>query len=87
MVHTTKKINPNVLMMWCEPNIKTEQEIKFVAKKDIVINIGDAIDVGPDEHPYFYVLGEIKERRESTVSGWDYLTATATRQKGEKQEA
>ena len=79
VTHETKKINSGVVMMWCDANIKTEQTIKVNVKKGIKINPGDRISVGSDEHPAFYNINSIDEKRDSTLNGWDYITAKATR--------
>lgn len=86
MIHSTGKIKPNIVMMWCDPRCRDLHEIKFVAKKDIDVVDGDCIYVGPTETPFFYVIESIKERRSSTVSGYNYVTASAIRKRGEKVE-
>lgn len=87
MIHGTQKMNSNIVMMWCDPYNKKEQEIKFVAKNGVDVNTDDAISVGSNEDEFFYVIHEIKEQRPATVSGYNYITALATRQRGVKEEA
>jgi hypothetical protein len=87
MIHETRKLKSNIVMMWCDPFGKGEQEIKFVAKDGVQVNDGDAISVGSNEHPCFYILHQIKESRPATVSGYNYITATAVRDIALKETA
>jgi hypothetical protein len=76
--HETKKVNSNVVIMWSDPKIKGEQTIKLNVR-DEKINEGDRISCGSSDNPIYYYIIEINENKPSSLSGWDYVTATAIR--------
>ena len=78
MIHGTRSMSADVVIMWCEPREKNEQIIKFVAK--CPVENGDVLSVGTTDYPAIYTILEVVEKRKATVKGYDYLTCKALRQ-------
>ncbi len=77
MIHKEISSRGQLVMMWCDFREKGKQTIKFNYRDNV--SDGDIIEVGSIESKAYYHIERVIETRDSSMTGYNYITALAIR--------